>query len=765
MSSGRADHSLEGRSLRRSIIWWLGVFLGLQQAARLYLIQEVWTREPPEPAILLKTLWVGLRADLIMTATGLVAALLVAGLIGGLTWLLVGGDRGAALAGRRASQWFLAICWGLALFLVLCLTLDMGYYHYNGQHLDFVFFEYLEDLWASHPSGEQQGALAMRQTSVEMGETAKWVPRLALFFGFLSGALLGWRVLYSRLALPLFECCSRIPALVVNGLMLAGLSLSLLGFHPKGPTAIRTAGISSGTYYTLAQNPILYAGEAFRAAIDSKLKEQARSERGAGLDGDWIALPSLQGDRVALNSNADRASRGEALRLAQNVIARGGTFPLPDYPFVRSLSPPPARTFERPPNVLLLFVEALDRRYTGAQVPLPPGLERKYAGVDVRGEAVSRTVALTPFLDRLKGESLYFENFFSNGAQTARGLFASLCSYYPRRGMSVMKTRYAQEFLCLPKVLSGHGYTTEMVISAHRDVDRLHLFMARNGMQRVFDETDFPTTVARLGSGSSQGVPDGPLFDFVQERLRLLTKGTAPFLLTVKTLTTHHPFAVPAGDPLIDALRQEPDGYPAALRYFDQEFERFFTTAQQEGLLDHTLVLILGDHGRHEHVGASALEQQVGHFLTPLYLWVSPSLRGQVPVRPRTVSTVASQVDLTPTILSLAGLLPTETPFLGQDLGCLLVADCLQDNFAFVISPYGDELIGLADREGLLLYGLRTESFTWTDLALSRMQAEAVLDAPGMAERARVLLSLHHSTHAVLDDNRVWPVREVRARL
>ena len=43
------------------------------------------------------------------------------------------------------------------------------------------------------------------------------------------------------------------------------------------------------------------------------------------------------------------------------------------------------------------------------------------------------------------------------GVQTARGLFSTLCSYYPRQGTAAMKTRYAQDYLCLPSLLRRHG--------------------------------------------------------------------------------------------------------------------------------------------------------------------------------------------------------------------------------------------------------------------------------------------------------------------
>ena len=69
--------------------------------------------------------------------------------------------------------------------------------------------------------------------------------------------------------------------------------------------------------------------------------------------------------------------------------------------------------FTEPANVIILFLEGLDPRYLG----------QTYG--EVRG---------TPFLDRLREDSVYFTNFFSNGVQTSWGLFATLCSTYPRHG-------------------------------------------------------------------------------------------------------------------------------------------------------------------------------------------------------------------------------------------------------------------------------------------------------------------------------------------
>jgi hypothetical protein len=497
-------------------------------------------------------------------------------------------------------------------------------------------------------------------------------------------------------------------------MLAAGLLVGAMGLHPQGPYAIRIAPISSTAYYMLAQNPVLYAGEAMRATIGSRLSR--------------VPPPAL-----------DSVPFDEAIRLAQESIGRGASFPYARYPLVHRTEAGTTLRFGRQTNILIVFVEGLDRRY----------LNRTVQGIRV-----------TPFLDRLKEESVYFERFFASGTQTSRGLFASFCSYYPRQGTAAMKTRYAQDYLCLPSLLRKRGYRTEMVIGQHRDLNRLHLFLSRNGLHQLFDESEFPPGAERLGLGMT----DGALFDFLRARIEALQQMKRPFFLTTLTLSTHHPFTVPLTSPEVRALQADPDGYVAALRYVDQEFERFFTELQRRGLLKDTVMFILGDHGRHEPIGRTDQEKLIGHFLSPLFIWVDGSLRSPSNYKPRTVATIASQVDLTPTVLAINGMLPRVSPFLGRDVSCALAAECSEGGPAFFSSAY-DDLIGLADRDGILFYSFRTETLGQAELSLEGPPVRRLVTDPEIAARYRRLLALYVSANTLIEQGRVWSWKELGSSL
>jgi hypothetical protein len=211
-------------------------------------------------------------------------------------------------------------------------------------------------------------------------------------------------------------------------------------------------------------------------------------------------------------------------------------------------------------------------------------------------------------------------------------------------------------------------------------------------------------------------------------------------------------------------LKSDPDGYLAALRYLDLELERVLTGMKRDGLLKDTVVIILGDHGRHEKVGQTDLERQAGHFLSPLYIWMDESLRESIQYRPRTVTAVASQVDLLPTILALNGAMPRLSPFMGRDLSCLLVVDCLQDNVAFLSSVY-DDLIGLADRDGLLLYSLRSRTLRRADLDLREAAVPVAATNQAIVHRYRRMLALYVASNTILNQNKIWSWKEFGQKL
>ena len=150
--------------------------------------------------------------------------------------------------------------------------------------------------------------------------------------------------------------------------------------------------------------------------------------------------------------------------------------------------------------------------------------------------------------------------------------------------------------------------------------------------------------------------------------------------------------------------------------------------------------------------------------MTPLLIWVDETLRAPGGYRPRTVTAVASQVDVLPTILALNNVTPRLSPSLGHDLSCLFRSECLEDNAAFLTSVY-DDVIGIADRDGLLLYSLRSQTLRRADLDLNEPAVQVDVTNPAVLHRYRRMLGLYVTANTLLNQNRIWSWKEFGPKL
>ena len=713
-------------SLSRLLTFWWVLFVIIQQTQRLFLFPETAALEWPTTGLLMRTLGAGLVGDMI-SATGVVAVAAVLGVL-----LSIPASRLSKTAKRNGGYTTrlnvaLAVVGGL---LVVILIVDVGYYGFSQQHVNFVFFEYLDDLL--HTSGNETGASqAAEQTVAELEDGEKWGVWVGTFLLLEGLAIAGWWVAFKQKIGPMLARWDTQRPVVASVALVTAVVSGAAGLGPFDQSWSPRTATDSEAYFNLAQNPLLFAREPLRDAFLSQ----------------WSWVPRRMPGAITVE---------EAVQVAQEALGQGARFPFPQYPLVKETNGRVKVRFDEPVNVVLIFVEGLDRRYLDRTIDVSADSKQPLAP----GTPSSQPIRLTPFLDRLKDESLYFANFFSNGVATTRGLFSTFCSYYPRQGTAAIKTRYEQDYLCLPSLLRKGGFRTEMVISLDSDIPGIQPFMARNGLDRLYGESDFPADAERLGVG----LTDGALFDFMRTRIAALQARGGPFFLAALTASMHHPFTIPLRHPEVQALQHHRDRYVAALRYFDLEFETFFTSLQRDGLLRNSLVIVLGDHGRHEPVGTTDIERQGGRFLVPLFIWADESLRTPDTYRPRHIERIASQVDLGPTILALNGMMPRISPFVGRDLSCLFVRDCLSDNTAYLSSVY-DDLIGLADQDGLWLYSFRRELFHQIDLKLKGQARPLTVTATDVAPRYRRLLALYLTTNVLLEKKQIWSWKDLEEEL
>jgi phosphoglycerol transferase MdoB-like AlkP superfamily enzyme len=283
-----------------------------------------------------------------------------------------------------------------------------------------------------------------------------------------------------------------------------------------------------------------------------------------------------------------------------------------------------------PKNIMLVMVESLSADYLGA-----------FGNRD----------GLTPFLDELAGQSLLFTNFFATGTRTVRGLEAVTLSIPPTPGQSIVKRLGRESGLwSLGNVLREQGYDTRFMYGGNGYFDNMNTFFSGNGYA-VIDQSSMPGEKA--GFSNAWGVADEGLYDVALDAADQAHAAGRPFFFHLMTTSNHRPYTYPGGR--IDI--PSGSGREGAVKYTDWALRHLLETARAKPWFKDTVFVVVADHCAGS-AGKVALPLE--HYRIPLMIYG----KGVAPAR---IDTVASQIDVAPTLLALLHL-DYASAFFGKDI-------------------------------------------------------------------------------------------------
>ena len=318
-------------------------------------------------------------------------------------------------------------------------------------------------------------------------------------------------------------------------------------------------------------------------------------------------------------------------------------------------------------NVVLVTVESLSAKYLGS---------------------FGHPDNLTPNLDHLRGESLFFNRSYATGTRTTRGLEAITLSVPPTPGRSIVKRIGAESgYACLGQLLNAQGYDSVFLYGGRGYFDNMTAFFQGNGY-RVLDQEDIPAS--EIHFKNAWGVADEDLY---RQAIRVANadyQAGKPFFLQLMTTSNHRPYSYPEGR--IDI--PSGTGREGVVKYTDYAIGQFLAEARQQDWFDHTLFVFVADHT----AGSAGKEDlPVENYHIPMFIY-APGI-----IAPREVSELASQIDLAPTLLGLLNIDYVST-FFGKDL---LLPENTSRN-AVLIGNYqhlglydGKDLAILSPRQGI----------------------------------------------------------------
>ncbi len=361
---------------------------------------------------------------------------------------------------------------------------------------------------------------------------------------------------------------------------------------------------------------------------------------------------------------------------------------------------------DRPLNLIIVLEESLGAEFVGSLGGLP----------------------LTPELDSLRDEGIWFERLYATGTRSVRGIEAVVSGFPPTSARSVVKLpRSQRDFFTVAGLLGSLGYDTSFIYAGEPQFDNMARFLANNGFRKIVGRHDFTGDVFE----ADWGVSDEDLFRLADGIFRD-QPADRPFFSLLFTASNHSPWDYPAG-------RIEPYNSPAstrenAVKYADHALGDFIRNARAGPYWGNTVFLVIADH----------CSRTYGAELVPVEHFRIPGLILGGTIRPGRIDRIVSQIDMLPTLLSLIGI-SSEHPAVGIDQ----TRDDLGDFPGRAVMQYGSSQAYLeGERVAILQKGLPAREFIFSAGSLS-----PAMEDPGFLARAESLANwpwlayLNHTYH------------------
>ena len=289
---------------------------------------------------------------------------------------------------------------------------------------------------------------------------------------------------------------------------------------------------------------------------------------------------------------------------------------------------------QRRKNVVVIIIESFGREYIGAY-------NRHLDGGRYQG--------YTPFTDSLIAHgALTFTHSYCNGRKSIDGM-PSILSGIPMFVEPFFLSPYSINHVSgLADCLGSKGYQTAFFHGAERGSMGFLAFARATKFKEYYGREDFKADPRTRGDADFDGwwgISDEP---FMQYYCQKMSDMPQPFMTALFTLSSHHPFRVPAA--YQDVFKEENPDMPIykVIRYTDMALQHFFASARRQPWFQNTVFAITSDHTN--MAAHDEYRTDLGGFCSPVIFYDPSGEMGS-----GMVDAIAQQTDIMPTILEYLG--------------------------------------------------------------------------------------------------------------
>ncbi|APD06764.1 phosphatidylglycerol--membrane-oligosaccharide glycerophosphotransferase [Flavobacteriaceae bacterium UJ101] len=272
---------------------------------------------------------------------------------------------------------------------------------------------------------------------------------------------------------------------------------------------------------------------------------------------------------------------------------------------------------------------------------------------------------ITPTLDSLTREGIFFSNLLATGTRTVRGMEAITLSIPPTPGRSIVKRPDNRGLFTIGEVFKQKGYQRNFFYGGDGYFDNMNQFFGGNGFN-IYDRgrgfllgDDIQTIRTNIDDDevtfeNAWGVCDEDIYKKVIKQADESFQKEEPFFDFVMTTSNHKPYTYPEN--AIDI--PSGTGRDGAVKYTDYAIKQFLKEIKNKPWYQNTVIVIMSDHCASS---AGKWELDVENYHIPAMILNLPESSS------KEVHKLCSQIDLFPTLFGLLHW-SYETNLYGQDI-------------------------------------------------------------------------------------------------
>lgn len=277
---------------------------------------------------------------------------------------------------------------------------------------------------------------------------------------------------------------------------------------------------------------------------------------------------------------------------------------------------------------------------------------------------------LTPNLDKLASESIFFTNLYATGTRTVRGMEALTLSVPPTPGNSIVRRPNNSNLYSIATILKQKQYNLNFIYGGDGYFDNMNTFFGGQGFNIVDRNRGNPLSdqinTQRINIEDNEvtfenawGICDE---DIYRKTLKIADSNYAsakPFFNFIMTTSNHKPYSFPKNTIKMPQGKRE-----SVVRYTDYAIGKLISNAKSKPWFKNTIFVFIADHCANS---AGKWEVNINKHHIPAMIY-----NANIPAEK--INKLVSQIDIMPTLFGYLNWSYT-TSLYGKDIRLMQAED------------------------------------------------------------------------------------------